>query len=95
MADHVESDPITLTRWLLQQQKHHENASGSFTILMTSIQLACKAIQTNVRKAGIAGLYGLDGSINVQGEDVKKLDILSNDIFVNSLTVREQFNDDI
>lgn len=30
--------------------------------------------------------YGMAGSTNVQGEDVKKLDVLSNDLFVNMLS---------
>lgn len=38
-----------------------------------------------VRKAGIQGLYGLEGTVNVQGEQVKKLDILSHDLFVNAI----------
>ena len=29
--------------------------------------------------------YGIDGSVNVQGEEVKKLDVLSNDLFINML----------
>ena len=29
--------------------------------------------------------YGMDGSTNVQGEDVKKLDVLSNELFINML----------
>lgn len=52
---------------------------------MSSIQLACKSISTAVRKAGILGMYGLAGSVNVQGEEVKKLDILSHDNFVSAL----------
>lgn len=60
-------------------------ATGDFTILLTSVQLACKAISTAVRKAGILGMYGLEGSVNVQGEEVKKLDILSHDNFVSAL----------
>lgn len=53
--------------------------------MMASIQLACKAISMAVRKAGISGLYGLEGTVNVQGEEVKKLDILSHDNFVNAI----------
>ena len=53
--------------------------------LMVSIQLACKTIALAVRKAGIAGLYGLEGSVNVSGDSVKKLDILSNDVFKNAV----------
>lgn len=52
---------------------------------MNSIQLACKIISAAVRRAGIMGLYGLQGSVNVQGEDVKKLDTISHETFVNAL----------
>ena len=52
---------------------------------MSSIQLACKVIATAVRKAGISGLYGLEGTVNVQGEEVKKLDLISHNNFVNAI----------
>jgi fructose-1,6-bisphosphatase I len=52
---------------------------------MNSISLACKIIASAVRKAGIAGLYGLDGSTNSTGDDVKKLDIIANDAFITAL----------
>lgn len=73
-------DCITLSRFILEQGK-----DPNVTIMMGSIQLACKVIAGAVRKAGIAGLYGLDGSTNATGDDVKKLDIIANDTFVNSL----------
>ena len=57
-------------------QQSHADASGDFTLLMSSIQLACKVIASSVRKAGISGLYGLQGEVNVQGEEVKKLGML-------------------
>jgi fructose-1,6-bisphosphatase I len=43
-------------------------------------------ISSAVRRAGIMGLYGLQGAINVQGEEVKKLDTLSHDTFVTALS---------
>ncbi|CBJ29285.1 cytosolic fructose-1,6-bisphosphatase [Ectocarpus siliculosus] len=55
-------------------------------ILMHSIALCCKSITRAVRKAGIAGLYGLAGTDNSSGDHVKKLDILSNDIMISALT---------
>lgn len=76
---------ITLTGFLLNEQTKNENATGDFTLLVSSIQLACKAISTAVRKAGILGMYGLEGTVNVQGEEVKKLDILSHDNFCSAL----------
>jgi fructose-1,6-bisphosphatase I len=83
MSD-ISSDPLTLTRHLLANVDEKRNGSG-FTILLASIQLACKTISHAVRKAGIIGVLGLDGSTNSTGDDVKKLDLLSNDVFINAL----------
>lgn len=81
----MEYDGITMTGFLLAEQQKASESTGDFTILMSSIQLACKAISTATRKAGILSLTGLQGSTNVHGEDVKKLDILSHDNFVSAL----------
>ncbi|EYC37545.1 hypothetical protein Y032_0781g2305 [Ancylostoma ceylanicum] len=43
------------------------------------------AISSAVRKAGLANLYGIAGNTNVQGEEVKKLDELSNELMINML----------
>lgn len=80
----IASDPLTLTRHLLATQNPERNGAG-FPMLMASIQLACKTIAQAVRKAGIIGVLGLDGSTNSTGDDVKKLDLLSNDVFINAL----------
>ena len=36
-------------------------------------------------QAGLAGMLGMAGSSNVQGEDQKKLDVLANDVFITLL----------
>ncbi|XP_063051634.1 fructose-1,6-bisphosphatase isozyme 2-like isoform X2 [Engraulis encrasicolus] len=46
---------------------------------------AIKAISSAVRKAGLAHLQGIAGQINATGDDVKKLDVLSNDLCINML----------
>jgi Fructose-1-6-bisphosphatase, N-terminal domain len=38
-----------------------------------------------VNRAGISNLTGLAGQANVQGEDQKKLDVVSNQVFCNAL----------
>uniref|UniRef100_A0A915LH51 fructose-bisphosphatase n=1 Tax=Meloidogyne javanica TaxID=6303 RepID=A0A915LH51_MELJA len=53
--------------------------------LLTSLLTAVKAISSAVRKAGLAQLYGVAGNVNVQGEEVKKLDVLSNELMINML----------
>lgn len=81
----MDSDCMTLTRFVLAEQKKVPSATGELTQLLNSIQTAVKAISSAVRKAGIANLYGIAGTTNVQGEEVKKLDVLSNELFVNML----------
>lgn len=76
---------MTMSRFLLAEQRKYPKATGDFTQIMNAIVTAVKAISSAVRKAGIAKLYGMAGNTNVQGEEVKKLDVLSNDLMVNML----------
>jgi fructose-1,6-bisphosphatase I len=59
-ADAPAHEPITLTRFILDQEHKHPEATGDLTLLMNAIQTACKVIASAVRKAGIAGLYGME-----------------------------------
>jgi len=80
------TDLITLTRHVLSDQlRLGSSATGDLTLLLTAIQVTSKFIATNVRKARLINLVGLAGETNVQGEEQKKLDVLSNDIMVNAL----------
>lgn len=80
------TDLITLTRHVLNDQlRLGAAATGDLTLLLTAIQVTSKFIATNVRKARLINLVGLAGETNVQGEEQKKLDVLSNDIMVNAL----------
>jgi fructose-1,6-bisphosphatase I len=58
---------------------------AQLAVLMSQLGLACKATSRACAKAGIAGLFGMHGEQNSSGDDQKKLDVLSNDIFVNAL----------
>lgn len=77
---------MTLTRFFLQEQRRHQDATGELTQLLNSIVTAVKAIQSAVRKAGIAKLFGVAGNTNATGDDQKKLDVLSDELFINMLT---------
>lgn len=91
ISDHDRStNPITLTRFITSEQAMYSEASGGFTLLLQSMQLACKLIASHTRKAGIANILGLAGSSNNSGDDQKKLDVLANTIMVNCLTYSEQ-----
>lgn len=80
----IDTDVITLTRFVLEEGRKAKG-TGELTQLLNSICTAVKAISSAVRKAGLANLYGIAGSTNVTGDQVKKLDILSNDLVINLL----------
>jgi len=80
----IDPNCMTLTRHILQEQKKFApNGTGDLTQLLVSIQSAVKAVSAAVRRAGINDMFGVAGNTNVQGEEVKKLDVLANDLFIN------------
>lgn len=68
----------TLDRHILERQRAIPNATGDFTGLFQQIALAGKIIGSRVNQAGLAGVLGLTGAVNVQGESVQKLDEFAN-----------------
>ncbi|XP_030634706.1 fructose-1,6-bisphosphatase isozyme 2 [Chanos chanos] len=78
-------DVWTLTRFVMETGRQAKGATGELTQLINSMLTAVKAISSAVRKAGLAHLQGLAGKVNVTGDDVKKLDVLSNDLVINML----------
>ncbi|XP_076333651.1 fructose-1,6-bisphosphatase 1-like [Tachypleus tridentatus] len=81
----LDTNFVTMTRFVLTEQRKIPYATGELTQLLNSILTCVKAISSAVRKAGMAHLFGIAGETNVQGEEVKKLDVLSNDLFINML----------
>merc|ERR1719386_183439 len=79
---------MTLTRYMIQQSISNPEKYQDMESLMSSIQMACKQIASLVSRAGIQDLTGMEaggGSVNVQGEEQKKLDVISNDVLKNAL----------
>ncbi|CAH8360275.1 unnamed protein product [Eruca vesicaria subsp. sativa] len=83
-ADAYRTDLMTITRFVLNEQSKYPDSRGDFTILLSNIVLGCKFVCSAVNKAGLAKLIGLAGETNIQGEEQKKLDVLSNDVFVKA-----------
>ncbi len=75
----------TLTQFIIEEQRRIPGATGDFTSLLNDVLTACKKIACAVNRGGLIGILGSAGSENVQGETQKKLDIISNDVMVNSL----------
>lgn len=75
----------TLDEFTIQQLRDFPHATGELSGLLRDIGLASKRINVEVNKAGLVDILGDDGSINVQGEEVKKLDVFANNQLIGVL----------
>jgi fructose-1,6-bisphosphatase I/sedoheptulose-1,7-bisphosphatase len=76
--------PKTLTRFLIEEQRRFDDATGGFTALLNDIRLACKRIASLIGKGKLAGAPGSAGSLNVQGATQMKLGVLANEVFIRT-----------
>ncbi len=76
---------VTVTEHIILHQKMVPGATGQFTRLFNEIVLSAKIISRAVNKAGLVDVLGFTGDVNVQGEEVKKLDEYANRILIHRL----------
>ncbi|KAF2001996.1 inositol phosphatase [Amniculicola lignicola CBS 123094] len=81
----INTDIITLTRFLTEEQVKHKEATGDFTLLCHALQFAFKSISYYIRRASLINLSGLAGASNATGDDQKKLDVIGNDLFISAM----------
>ncbi|MDO8267155.1 MAG: class 1 fructose-bisphosphatase [Moraxellaceae bacterium] len=75
---------ITLSRYLVEQQRNNPAITPDLRLIVESVASACKAIGVAIGKGELAGVLGGAGSENIQGEAQKKLDVISNDILIRT-----------
>ncbi len=80
----MHNNRTTITQFLIEEQRHISGATGDFTSLLNDIVTACKVISNLVNHGELIGVLGQAGSENVQGEDQKKLDIITNEVFLKT-----------
>lgn len=76
---------ISVTELLLLYQTQSPMATGRFTRLLNELILAAKIISREVNKAGLVDVLGSTGEVNVQGEQVQKLDEYANQILIQRM----------
>ncbi len=81
----VDRKVLTLDEFTIQQLRNFPNATGELSGLLRDIGLASKRVNVEVNKAGLVDILGDAGEVNVQGEDVKKLDVFANNQFTGVL----------
>ena len=76
---------ITLGQFIIERQLEFSFAKGELSRLLRDIGIASKIVNREVSKAGLVNILGNEGTVNVQGEEVKKLDIFANEQFISAL----------
>jgi fructose-1,6-bisphosphatase I len=76
----------TLGQFIIEKQADFPYAKGEFSRMLRDIGIAAKIVNREVNKAGLADILGETGENNVQGEQVKKLDVFANEQFIAALT---------
>jgi len=90
LAEGMARDPLitTVERHFLERKGRNPHATEEFSWLLSGITLATKIIAAYVQRAGLLEVMGATGRINVQGEEVQKLDDFANETLVRCLGYR-------
>ena len=78
------SSPISLSRYLVEQQRDKGHIPADLRLLLEVVARACKSISHAVNKGALGGVLGSAESENVQGEVQKKLDIIANEVLLEA-----------
>ena len=78
------SSKISLSRYLVEQQRDKGHIPADLRLLLEVVARACKSISHAVNKGALGGVLGSAESENVQGEVQKKLDIIANEVLLEA-----------
>lgn len=75
---------VSLTQYLVEQQREHGRIPGQLRLLIEVVARACKRIAISVNKGALGDVLGSANTENVQGEVQKKLDIIANEVLIEA-----------
>jgi fructose-1,6-bisphosphatase I len=73
--------PVNILEHIRNEQRIHLEATGALTSILTDLSRVAKSVSYLVNTAGLCDSYGLTGRVNIQGENVIKLDDRANEQF--------------
>src|SRR6185295_5673682 len=76
----------TLGQFIIERQADFPFAKGELSRLLRDIGIAAKVVNREVNKAGLVDILGDQGTMNIQGEGQKKLDVYANEQFISALS---------
>jgi fructose-1,6-bisphosphatase I len=77
----------TLNEFIIKRQADFPYAKGELSRLLHHVGVAAKIVNKKINKAGLVDILGEAGDVNVQGEEVKRLDVFANDQFIGAMRV--------
>jgi fructose-1,6-bisphosphatase I len=75
---------VSLTQYLVEQQREHGRIPPELRLLIEVVARACKRIAIAVNKGALGDVLGTTDQSNVQGEIVKKLDLIANEVLIEA-----------
>ena len=81
----MQGKTVSLSRFILEEQRKYPEAVGDFTLILEQIAFAAKIVSREVNKAGLVNIIGSTDGINVHGETQQKLDLYANEKMVSAL----------
>jgi fructose-1,6-bisphosphatase I len=81
---HTMAKRISLTQYLVEQQREHGHIPAELRLLIEVVARACKTIAISVNKGALGEVLGSAGTENIQGEVQKKLDIIANEVLIEA-----------
>ena len=75
---------VSLTQYLVEQERKHGHIPPQLRLLIEVVARACKRIAISVNKGALGDVLGSAGTDNVQGEVQKKLDVISNEVLIEA-----------
>jgi len=86
MQYHTPNDSVTtLEQFIIHKEQNFPYATGQLSKIIRDVVLASRMINREVNKAGLVDIIGLDGNVNVQGEEQQKLDVFANEQMIDAL----------
>jgi len=85
ISEKMRGKVVTVSRYIMERERDFPHASGEFSNLLSDILLAGKLIHRQVTRAGLLDILGKTGEVNVQGEEVAKLDEFANRTILQAL----------
>tara|TARA_B100001093_G_scaffold520072_1_gene612463 strand:- start:198 stop:1166 length:969 start_codon:yes stop_codon:yes gene_type:complete len=76
---------MLLNQFIIEKPEIHGKNPQAILKILKAIERACTCVHKKINMAGLLDILGPEGSENIQGEKVQKLDLIANQHFIEEL----------